>query len=281
MIIRNNISAINTSRNQKIGRGAMNKSLEKLSSGFRINRAGDDAAGLAISELMRHQINGLKQAERNVTDGIGLAQTADGALTEIHSMLDRMKTLALEAANGTYSTDARAALDLERVELLDEFDRIAGATDFNDIALFESENLPANIDPPQEADKITLQIGPSQDELLDVNRYYLGSKALLLDQTDFTGIDKANDSITIIDNAIQAVSDMRGSLGAAQNHLEHTHNSLSVTEENMTSAESRIRDTNMAEQVTAFTKEKIVMEASQSMLSQSVSVPQSILNLLK
>ncbi len=280
MIIRNNISAINTSRNQKIGNRSLNKALEKLSSGYRINRAGDDAAGLAISELMRSQINGLKQAERNVTDGVGLAQTADGALTEIHSMLDRLKTLAIQAANGTYSSSARQAVEEERLQLLEEFDRIASSTDFNEIDLFDS-SLPANIDPPQVSDNITLQIGPSDKELLDVNRYYLGSKALLLDTTDFSSVEEAGKSVDVIDNAIEAVSDMRGSLGAAQNHLEHTHNSLTVTDENMSSAESRIRDTNMAEEVTAYTKDRIVLEASQAMMSQAVSIPQMILNLLK
>lgn len=291
MIIQHNMGSLNATRNKGISEGKMKKSLEKLSSGYRINRAGDDAAGLAISELMRSQIRGLNQAMRNVDDGISMTNTGEGALAEVHSMLERMKTLAVQSANSTYTTVPRENVDLERQQLLDEIDRIGVSTDFNDIPLFGSsaDNI-AKIEaivPPLEADKIkgdniTLQIGHDSEEILDVPRYYMDSKSLLLEKyTDFTTSQKANDSIGIIDAAIEAVADIRAEFGAAYNHLEHTHNNLSVTSENMTSAESRIRDTDMADEFTSFTRDNIVYQAANSMVAQANAVPQSILSLIQ
>ena len=164
MRIKNNISALNSSRNHGIVQEQLGKSLEKLSSGYRINRAGDDAAGLAISEEMRHQINGLDQAMRNVNDGIGMTRTGEGALAEVHSMLHRMKTLAIQAANGTYSSAARANIEEERLQLLDEIDRISANTDFNQIPLFDTEVPAEPFEPPKKKDDITLQIGHTQKE---------------------------------------------------------------------------------------------------------------------
>lgn len=285
------MGSLNATRNKGISEGRMKKSLEKLSSGYRINRAGDDAAGLAISELMRSQIRGLNQAMRNVDDGISMTNTGEGALAEVHSMLERMKTLAVQSANSTYTTVPRENVDLERQQLLQEIDRIGISTDFDDIPLFGSSA--DNIDtieaivPPLEADKIkgdniTLQIGHDAEEILNVPRYYMDSKSLLLEKyTDFTTSQKANDSIEIINAAIEAVADIRAEFGAAYNHLEHTHNNLSVTSENMTSAESRIRDTQMADEFTAFTRDNIVYQAANSMVAQANAVPQSILSLLQ
>ena len=298
MIIQNNIAGINSARNKGISEGRMRKSLEKLSSGYRINRA-DDAAGLAISELMRSQIKGLNQAMRNVNDGISMTQTGDGSLTEVHSILERMKTLAVQSANGTYTSTARANLDEERIQLFDELDRIGQTSNFDEIPLFDDDEeaimeaaedqeklttdakgLP-KIKPPVKSDEIRLQIGCSSPEILDVPRYYLGVKGLALDGIDIKTIENANDAITDIDIAIEAVADIRADFGAAQNHLEHTHNNISVTSENMTSAESRIRDTNMAEEFTEFTKDNITFQAATSMSAQANSIPEMVMNLLR
>lgn len=284
MIIQNNIAGINASRNKGIAEGKMRKSLEKLSSGYRINRAGDDAAGLAISELMRSQITGLNQAMRNVNDGISMTQTGDGALMEVHSMLERMKTLAVQSANGTYNSIARENLDAERMELFHEINRIGETSNFDEIPLFESEKPAAGpiIEPPKRSDEIiTLQIGHSDKELLDVPRYYMSVEGLALEDMKFTTLDEANKAVSKIDIAIEAVADIRADFGAAQNHLEHTHNNLSVTSENMTSAESRIRDTNIAEEFTEFTKENITFQAATSMSAQANSVPELVISLLR
>lgn len=289
MIIQNNIPGFNASRNKGINEGKLKKSLEKLSTGYRINRAGDDAAGLAISELMRNQITALDQAMRNINDGISMTSTGDGALMEVHSMLERMKTLAIQSANGTYTTVARENIDLERQQLLEEIDRIGQTSNFDEIPLFDSATEKpggAPFQPPElseEDPNIPLQVGHSRPELLDVKRYYMSSKALLLSDgnTDFTSVTSANASVQFIEDAIEAVADIRADFGAAQNHLEHTHNNISVTSENMTSAESRIRDTDMADEFTTYTKENIVYQAAQSMVAQANTLPQTILSLLQ
>lgn len=283
MQIQNNIASINSSRNQKIVKKKMDRSLERLSSGYKLNRAGDDAAGLAISELMRNQITALDQALNNVNDGISMTNTGEGALSEVHSMLERMKTLAIQSANGTYSSVARDNIDAERLELMDEIDRISQTTNFDGIPLFAelpASRLPGYVPPEKDSD-ITLQIGYSQAETLDVKRYYMGSKELLLHETDFSSVDKANESADKIDNAIEAVADVRASFGASQNHLQHTTNNLGVTRENLIRAESRIRDTDMAEQITAFTSENIILQSSNSMMVHANSLPDIILKLIQ
>lgn len=297
MIIQHNIPGINATRNKTIAEGKMKKNLEKLSSGYRINRAGDDAAGLAISESMRSQIRGLNQAMKNCDDGIGMTSTGDGALMEVHSMLERMKTLAIQSANSTYTTAARQNLDFERQELLDEIDRIGETTDFADIPLFDKvpvdddgEPVPkpggAPFVPPEKSQTegmqdITLQIGHTRFETLDVPRYYMSSAALLLNRTDFTTQQGANDSVEWIDKAIEAVSDIRADFGAAQNHMEHTFKELDITSENMTAAESRIRDTTMADEFTQYTKENIFYQASNSMAAQANATIETVLSLLQ
>ncbi len=288
MQVQNNIASINAARNQGIETGKLKKSLEKLSSGFRIVRAGDDAAGLAISEGMRSRINSLNQAMRNIDDGIGLTNVGDGALTEVHSMLQRLKTLALKSANGTYDQSDRETLNMEKDHILEEIDRIGSTTKFGEISLFSRADANTNTDPPlwqppELDDTIPLQIGGSAQagEVLDVERYYIGSRELQLDQTDFSDVEKGHESVGYIENAIEAVSKVRASFGAAYMHLEHTHNNLSVTSENMQAAESQIRDTNMAEEITKYTSSNIVLQSSNMMLTNANNLPQTILELLK
>ena len=286
MQVQNNIASINAARNQGIETGKLKKSLEKLSSGFRIVRAGDDAAGLTISEGMRSRINSLNQAMRNIDDGIGLTNVGDGALTEVHSMLQRLKTLALKSANGTYDQSNRETLNMEKDHILEEIDRIGSTTKFGEISLFsraDANKITPLWQPPELDDKIPLQIGGStQDgEVLDVERYYIGSRELQLDKTDFSDVKKGQESVGYIENAIEAVSKVRASFGAAYMHLDHTHNNLSVTSENMQAAESQIRDTNMAEEITKYTSSNIVLQSSNMMLTNANNLPQTILELLK
>ena len=286
MQVQNNIASINAARNQGIETGKLKKSLEKLSSGFRIVRAGDDAAGLTISEGMRSRINSLNQAMRNIDDGIGLTNVGDGALTEVHSMLQRLKTLALKSANGTYDQSNRETLNMEKDQILEEIDRIGSTTKFGEISLFSRADAKTDTtlwQPPKLDDTIPLQIGGSAqaEEVLDVERYYIGSKELQLDKTDFSDVEKGHKSVGYIENAIEAVSKVRASFGAAYMHLEHTHNNLSVTSENMQAAESQIRDTNMAEEITKYTSSNIVLQSSNRMLTNANNLPQTILELLK
>ena len=286
MQVQNNIASINAARNQGIETGKLKKSLEKLSSGFRIVRAGDDAAGLAISEGMRSRINSLNQAMRNIDDGIGLTNVGDGALTEVHSMLQRLKTLALKSANGTYDQSNRETLNMERDHILEEIDRIGSTTKFGEISLFsraDANAITPGWQPPELDDTIPLQIGGSAQagEVLDVERYYIGSRELQLDQTDFSDVEKGHKSVGYIENAIEAVSKVRASFGAAYMHLDHTHNNLSVTSENMQAAESQIRDTNMAEEITKYTSSNIILQSSNMMLTNANNLPQTILELLK
>ena len=271
MIIQHNIPGINATRNKGISEGKLRKNLEKLSSGYRINRAGDDAAGLALSEKMRCQMEGLEQSLRNCNDGISMTNTGDGALTEVHAMLQRLQTLANESANGTYNTVARGNLDQERVRLLDE---ITQASNFDDIPLFDaSDNLPAGFTPPELKDSIDLQIGPTAEETLAVERFYMSSKALLLDSTDFTTQADANAAVDTINVAIEAVADVRAAFGAAGNRMQHAYANLSV--------ENEIRDTDMAQEYTYFTKENIVLQSANAMNAQANSIVQSVLSLLQ
>ena len=273
MVIQHNIAAINSYRNLSTNQSALSKNLEKLSSGYKINRAGDDAAGLAISETMRSQINGLNQAVKNANDAIGLIQTAEGAMTETHSMLQRMKTLTTQAANGTYTETARGNIKAEIDALRDEITRIASTTEFNGETPLAPAKANANL---------TFFIGASSDKTnqMTVAQQTMTAKALTVDALKVDTTENALKSMKTVDNAIEAVSKYRASLGAAQNRLEHTVNNLKVTSENITSAESRIRDTDMADEITAYTKNNILLQAAQSMLSQSNAMPQGVLSML-
>lgn len=269
MVIQHNIAAINSYRNLATNQSSLSKNLEKLSSGYKINRAGDDAAGLAISESMRSQINGLNQAVSNANDGVGLIQTAEGALTETHSMLQRLKTLTTQAANGTYTTTARTNIKAEVDALTQEIDRISKSTEFN------------GVKPLSAGSNMTFQIGATKDETLKLATSDMSAKGLGVDNITVDTVANANNAIDTINSAIDKVSGYRAQLGAAQNRMEHTINNLKVTSENVTAAESRIRDTDMADEMTSYTKNNILMQAAQSMLAQSNSMPQGVLNMLQ
>ena len=283
MVIQHNIAANNAYRNLSANASNGQKNLEKLSSGYRINRSADDAAGLAISEQMRSKINGLDQATANANDAIGLIQTAEGALTETHSMLQRMVTLATQSANGTYNSTARGAITEEVKALKEEIDRIASTTDYNGVKPLNTGNTPAAAAavPGATPTGIKVQIGPTASETLLVETAKLGSSPLGVKAIDVSTVSKANSAITTINSAINKVSTHRAKLGASQNRLEHTINNLKTTNENMTAAESRIRDTDMAKEMAAFTKNNILNQAAQSMLSQANQQPQGVLSLLR
>ena len=292
MVIQHNIAANNAYRNLSSNASNGQKNLEKLSSGYRINRSADDAAGLAISEQMRSKINGLDQATSNANDAIGLIQTAEGALTETHSMLQRMVTLATQSANGTYNSTARTAIGEEVTALKAELNRIASTTDYNGVKPLNTGNAPgaaaAATGTPgpggaaaPAAGGIVVQIGPTAGETLTIATAKMGSTALGVNAVDVSTVSKANSAITTINKAINSVSTHRAKLGASQNRLEHTINNLKTTNENMTAAESRIRDTDMAKEMAAFTKNNILNQAAQSMLSQANQQPQGVLSLLR
>ena len=274
MVIQHNIAAINSYRNLSINQSALSKNLEKLSSGYKINRAGDDAAGLAISEKMRSQINGLNQAVNNANDAIGLIQTAEGAMTETHSMLQRMKTLSTQAANGTYTETARKNIQSEIDALNKEITRIATTTEFNG---------EKPLSPKAANQALTFFIGATADatNAMTVGQQIMTAEKLKLDKVAVDTTTNAFKAMKSIDAAIDTVSTYRATLGAAQNRLEHTVNNLKVTSENITSAESRIRDTDMADEITAYTKNNILLQAAQSMLSQSNAMPQGVLSMLQ
>jgi len=240
MVVQHNIGALTAYRNLGINQGGLNGNLEKLSSGYRINRAGDDAAGLAISENMRAQIRGLNQAARNAQEAVGLIKTAEGGLTEIHAMLQRMTTLATQGANGTYNSVAQKNIQAEVDELLEEIDRISANTNFNGVYTLKG------------AASTQLQIGTTAPEIMTVEARDMSS-AILGGSLNVTGVSAANAAMSTIRTAINTVSEFRAELGAKQDRLEFTYNNLYVTAENLTDAESRIRDTDMPEEITAFT----------------------------
>ena len=279
MVIQHNIAAINSYRNLSTNQSALSKNLEKLSSGYKINRAGDDAAGLAISETMRSQINGLNQAVNNANDAIGLIQTAEGALTETHSMLQRMKTLTTQAANGTYTQTARNNIQAEIDALNKEIGRIATTTEFNG----EKPLSPAVVAGGKNTANLTFFIGASavKANAMTVAQQAMTQTALKINTISVKTTTLAFKAMASVEAAIETVSSYRATLGAAQNRLEHTVNNLKVTSENITSAESRIRDTDMADEITAYTKNNILLQAAQSMLSQSNAMPQGVLSMLQ
>ena len=272
MVVRTNTMGINANRQLNMNNSAVAKSLEKLSSGFRINRAGDDASGLAISEKMKAQIKGLEQASANAQDGISLVQTAEGATTEIHNMLNRMVELATKSANGTYSDDVdREAIQAEVDSLMEEIDRITDSTNFNGTTLLDGTMT-----------SLTLQIGAEAADSLTVDCTSLKATDLGLDGlTSISNPTTANQAISTIKSAIDTVSKARAGLGAIQNRLEYTINNLDTTAENMTAANSRIRDTDMAKEMMNYTKMNVLTQAAQAMLAQANQQPQSVLQLLQ
>ncbi|MBS4223196.1 flagellin [Lederbergia citrea] len=272
MRINHNIQALNAYRNLSQTMASTSKSLEKLSSGLRINRAADDAAGLAISEKMRSQIRGLGMAERNALDAVSLIQTAEGALNETHSILQRMRELSVQAANGTLEDTDRKSVQLEIDELIKEVDRIANETQFNKKILLDSTNTTG----------FKFQIGANNGETLDVIIADMTASTLGIKPLDVsTNQTAAGNAIVTLDKAIAKVSDQRAILGAYQNRLEHTVTNLQTANENLTAAESRIRDLDMALEMTNFTRNNILNQAGQAMLAQANQLPQGILQLLQ
>ncbi|WP_346206587.1 flagellin Hag [Caldifermentibacillus hisashii] len=292
MRINHNIAALNTYRQLNAANNAQQSSMEKLSSGMRINKAGDDAAGLAISEKMRGQIRGLDMAAKNAQDGISLIQTAEGALNETHSILQRMRELAVQSANDTNTGTDRGELQKELNELIDEVDRIAGQTQFNTKTLmdgtFKTNGLKFQIG-ANATQNIELKINDMQSTAigtLDENGA-VATALSTLKSTDLTadaGIlnqGKADAAITVINDAIEQVSAERSKLGAYQNRLDHTINNLNTSSENLTAAESRIRDVDMAKEMMNQTKNSILSQAAQAMLAQANQQPQGVLQLLR
>ena len=286
MRINTNVAAMNTYSRLTAANTAKTNSLAKLSSGSRINKAGDDAAGLAISEKMKSQIGGLTQAKRNAQDGISLVQTAEGALNETHSILERMRDLAVQGGNGTLTDDDKGAINKELTALHEELTRIATTTQFN------TQNLFATTKNGADPVTFTFQIGANKDQVLSVTVGQMdGSNLLVMSAASFvlkaTVNNADNGGITAgamidkIDTAIQNVSNQRAGLGAVQNRLEHTINNLTATNENLSDANSRIRDVDMAEEMMTFTKSNILSQAATSMLAQANAMPNSVLNLLQ
>ena len=278
MIIQHNMQAANTNRQLGITGGRLAKSTEKLSSGYKINRAGDNAAGLSISEKMRGQIRGLEQASINAQDGISLIQTAEGALNETHSILQRMRELAVQAANDTNVDDDRDAIAAELKQLTDEIDRIAGETEFNTQKLingdFSGDGNEINFQVgANSGQKITLAIGNMQASALATNLETISSKV--------DSYDEATAAIKTINSAITKVSQQRSALGAVQNRLEHTIANADNTAENLQAAESRIRDVDMADEMVEYSKNNILQQAAQSMLAQANQSTQGVLALLQ
>jgi flagellin len=290
MIINHNMSALFAHRQEKFNSWAIDKDMEKLSSGMRINRAGDDASGLAVSEKMRSQIRGLQRAEKNALDGISFIQTAEGYLQESSDILQRIRELAVQAANGIYSDEDRMQIQVEVSALIDEVNRIASHAQFNGMNLltgrfarFTGENVVTA--------SMWLHIGANMDQR---ERLYIGTmtaQGLGLQNPNgpphtatFISIsspDRANMTIGMVDEALTLVNKQRADMGAYQNRLEYAMKGLAVGAENLQASESRIRDTDMAEQMVSFVKNQILIQSSTAMLAQANTKPQTVLELLR
>ena len=272
MVVQHNLSAMNTSRQMNSVSSAMSKSTEKLSSGYKINRAGDDAAGLSISEKMRSQIRGLNKAASNAQDGISLVQVAEGALNETHSILQRMNELATQAANDTNTSVDREAIQQEMNQLTSEIDRIQSTTQFNSMNLLDGTFSSKQ-----------LQVGALKGQSIGVSIAKMSASKLQLTAANMkvSSFSVAGTAMKTIQDAIKTVSDTRSKLGAIQNRLEHTINNLNTTSENTQAAESRIRDTDMASEMVEYSKNNILAQAGQSMLSQANQQTQGVLSLLQ
>jgi len=268
MIIQHNMQAMNASRVLNVTSKQQSKSTEKLSSGYRINRAADDAAGLSISEKMRKQIRGLSRASTNAQDGISAVQTAEGALNEVHSMLQRMNELAVQAANGTNSSKDISSINSEITQLKTEISRIGSTTDFNGKKMLAGSS-------------VEIFVGYTNDDsnAISVEGVNLADVANAIGS--ITDSDSAKEQLDNISAQIESVSTMRSTFGAMQNRLEHTIDNLDNVVENVTAAESRIRDTDMADEMVKFSKNNILMEAGQAMLAQANQANQGVLSLLQ
>jgi flagellin len=280
MRINNNLMAMNTHRQLGMTNTAGSKSMEKLSSGYRINRAGDDAAGLSISEKMRGQIRGLNQASRNAQDGVSMIQTAEGSLNEAHAIVQRIRELAVQSANDTNVDVDRTALQDEADELITELGRIKDTTQFNKQNLLDASAGDG-------AGAVVLQVGANEAEVMDLDFTIKGIDLTEIVDTDLASLDISTDTataqaaITTLDTALEDISAGRSKLGAWQNRLEHTIKNLDNTSENLQASESRIRDVDMAKEMMEFTKNNILTQAAQAMLAQANQAPQGVLQLLR
>ena len=277
MIINHNMNAMNAHRNMGVNNNNAAKAMEKLSSGLRINRAGDDAAGLAISEKMRGQIRGLDQASRNAQDGISLIQTAEGALNETTNILQRMRELSVQAANDTNATTDRVAIKTELTALHSEISRIAETTKFNGKGVINSGASEVSLN---------IQVGANSGEtitiaLANMNASAIGVASSLVSDIGDGTAGNANKLTSAIDKALVNVSTQRAKFGAIQNRLEHTIKNVDNTSENLQAAESRVRDVDMAKEMMNYSKNNILNQAAQSMLAQANQQPQNVLNLLR
>ena len=271
MVVQHNLRAMNSNRMLNVNTQTQVKSAEKLSSGYKINRAGDDAAGLAISEKMRRQVRGLTQASTNAQDGISMVQTAEGALNEVHDMLQRMNELAVKAENGTLTSTDRSYNDAEVQQLISEIDRVASTTTFNEQNLLTGEL----------SDGCNLQVGAESAQKIKFSIDSMYATGLSIDGCSATDVKAADELNTKVKGAITALSTQRANLGAIQNRLEHTINNLDNVVENTTAAESRIRDTDMATEMVKYSNTNILAQAGQAMLAQSNQANQGVLSLLQ
>ena len=269
MVVQHNLSAMNTNRQLSGVQSAQSKSTEKLSSGYRINRAGDDAAGLSISEKMRSQIRGLNKASSNAQEGISLVQVAEGALNETHSILQRMNELATQAANDTNTSTDRTAIQAEIDQLTSEINRIQSTTQFNTMNLLDGTFSSKN-----------LQVGSLSGQSIGISIKNMNASSLGVDALKVSSFASAGSSMDKFQSAINLVSTQRSTLGALQNRLEHTINNLNTTAENTQAAESRIRDVDMATEMVEYSKNNILAQAGQSMLAQANQATQGVLSLL-
>ena len=270
MVVQHNLSAMNTNRQMSTITSSLQKSTEKLSSGYKINRAGDDAAGLSISEKMRSQIRGLNKAASNAQDGISLIQVAEGALNETHSILQRMNELATQAANDTNVTADRNAIQSEMDQLTSEIDRIQSTTQFNTKNLLDGSFTSKN-----------LQVGALSGQVIKISISGMAASSIGIKDLKVSDNNSAGSAMSKIQLAITSVSDQRSTLGAIQNRLEHTINNLNTTSENTSAAESRIRDTDMASEMVEYSKNNILQQAGQSMLAQANQQNQGVLSLIQ
>ena len=274
MVVQHNLQAANTNRQLGITTSAQAKSTEKLSSGYKINRAADDAAGLSISEKMRSQIRGLNKASSNAQDGVSLVQTAEGALNETHSILQRMNELATQAANGTNTSVDRSAIRAELDQLTSEINRIQSTTQFNTMNLLDGTFSGKN--------KMKLQVGSLSGQSIDFSIADMCATKIGLKTTlSVSTFAKAGSYMKAVQDAIEVVSKQRSAMGAIQNRLEHTIANLDTTSENTQSAESRIRDTDMASEMVTYSKNNILAQAGQSMLAQANQSTHGVLSLLQ
>jgi flagellin len=269
MIINHNVSADFANRAlAHVGR-QVEKSIEKLATGLRINRAGDDASGLAVSETLRSQIRGLRQAQRNAFDSISFIQTAEGSLQEVHSILHRLRELSVQSANAVYSEQDRSLLQIEVSQLIQEIDRIAETTEFNRFKILDGSNQ-----------DFQFQVGANPGQSITVVMKTMTAGAIGVTGLTMETVSSANDALRRVDEAVDIVSRQRANFGAVQNRLEHVVSSLAVAEENLQAAESRIRDANMASEIVNFMRLRILQDSSVAMLMQANLRPESVMRLL-